>query len=126
MSNDSGARIAARPPFPVALPGVRDISIKRVPFQAPRLEHFKSRLAQYKQAIEFIVETDGDVPTRDYGPALFIGDVEIRESERIGKTTWRFLAFEPDQLQPGAPISWGWMKDPKDARLPTNFRYDLT
>lgn len=126
MSNDTGARIAARPPFPIALPGVRDIRIKRVPFQAPELTHFKSRLAQYTEAIEFIVETDGDVPTRDYGPALFIGDEEIRESERIGKTTWRFLAFEPERLQAGAPICWGWMKDPKEARLPTNFRYDLS
>ena len=124
MSNDTGARIAARPPFSVALPHVLGISIKRVPFQAPELAHFKSRLAQYTEAIEFIVETDGDVPTRDYGPALFIGDEEVHDSERIDKTTWRFLAFETDRLRHGAPISWGWMKDPQQARLPTNFRYD--
>lgn len=125
MSFDSGSRIPRRPPFSIALPGVLSISIRRVPFQAPQLAHFKSRLARYTEAIEFIVETDGEVPTRNYGPALFVGDVEVHESERLGKTTWRFLAFEPDRLQPGAPISWGWMKDPKDARVPTNYRYDV-
>lgn len=125
MSFDSDARIPPRPPFSVALPKVCGIAMRRVPFQAPRLDHFKSRLARYTEAIEFIVETDGEVPIRNYGPALFIGDEELHESERIGKTTWRFLAFEPDRLKAGAPISWGWMKDPRAARLPTDYHYDV-
>lgn len=124
MSIDAGSPIAPQPSFPVDLPGVVNITMRRVPFQAPRLEHFESQLARYKEAIEFIVETDGEVPTRNYGPALFIGEEEVNNSERIGKTTWRFLAFEPDRLKRGEPISWGWMKDPKQLRLPTKFRYD--
>lgn len=124
MSIDSSARIPPRPPFSVVLPRVLGIVSRRVPFQAPELAHFKSRLARYHEAIEFIVETDGEVPTRNYGPALFIGEAEVHDSERLGKTTWRFLAFEPDRLQAGAPIDWGWMKDPREARVPTGFRYD--
>jgi hypothetical protein len=124
MSFDSSAPIPPRPPFTVALPRVLNIVMRRVPFQPPELVHFKSRLAHYQEAIEFIVETDGDVPTRNFGPALFIGDEEVHDSERLGKTTWRFLAFELDRLQTGAPIDWGWMKDRREARLPTGFRYD--
>jgi hypothetical protein len=99
--------------------------IQRIPFQAPRLENFTSRLAQYAEAIEFIVELDGPIPTRALGPALYIGDIEVHESERLNDTTWRFLAFDSDRLQIGAPISWGWMADPPQLRIPTQFRYEV-
>jgi hypothetical protein len=99
--------------------------MRRIEFQAPRLQHFESKLARYKEAIEFIVQTDAPLPIRAYGPALFIGNIEINNSEVTGETTLRFLHFEPEGLKSGARISWGWMKDrPKD-RLRTGFRYEL-
>jgi hypothetical protein len=125
MSTDAGSPIAPRPPFLIDLPRILSIRIHRVKFEAPKLEHFESSLSRYKQAIEFIIETDGVVPTRAYGPALFVGNVEISNSELIGKTTWRFLHFEPEELKPGAPISWGWMKDPKKNRMRTEFLYEV-
>lgn len=125
MSTDSGSPIAPRQPFLLDLPKILSLRIHRVRFEAPKLEHFKSSLSQYSQAIEFIVETDGVVPTRAYGPALFIGNVEVNNSELMGTTTWRFLHFEPERLKPGAPISWGWMKDPEEKRLQTDFRYEI-
>jgi hypothetical protein len=125
MSTDAGSPIAPRPPFLFVLPQILSLVIHRVEFEAPKLEHFESSLSRHRQAIEFIVETDGEVPTRAYGPALFVGDIEISNSERTGKTTWRFLEFEPERLKPGAPISWGWMKDPEKNRLRTQFHYEV-
>ena len=125
MSTDSGSPIAPRPAFPLDLPRIVSLKIGRVRFESPQLEHFKSSLSGHKQAIEFIVETDGVVPIRAYGPALFVGNVEVSNSELIGKNTWRFLHFEPESLKPGSPISWGWMKDPEQQRLRTEFRYEV-
>jgi hypothetical protein len=120
MPTDAGSPIP-----PHDLPHIRKLWIRRIPFEPPKLEHFTSSLSRYKEAIEFIVETDGAVPVRAYGPALFVGDVEVNQSERVDKTTWRLLAFEPERLKSGAPISWGWMKDPETARQRTEFRYEV-
>lgn len=109
-----------------ALPRIRMLRIRRIPFEPPKLEHFNSSLSRFKEAIEFIVETEGPIPARAYGPALFVGDVEVSQSERIDETTWRLLALEPERLRPGAPICWGWMKDPEAARQCTQFRYDVS
>jgi hypothetical protein len=125
MSTDAGSPIARREPFSLELPRIRELRIRHIPFEPPKLEHFGSSLSRFKEAIEFIVETDGAVPARAYGPALFVGDVEVDQSERVDETTWRLLAFEPERLKRGAPISWGWMKDPEAARQPTKFRYEL-
>lgn len=125
MTTDAGSPIAPRPPFVLNLPRITSIRIRRVKFEAPKLEHFKSSLSRHKQATEFVIQTDGVVPTRAYGPALFVGDVEVSNSEFMGDTTWRFLHFEPDKLTPGAAISWGWMKDPREKRQRTEFRYEV-
>lgn len=125
MSTDAGSPIRGRKPFVIELPRILSLMIRRVEFTAPRFEHVDSSLSLHKQAAEFIVETDGLIPARAYGPALFVGDVEVSQSERIGDTTWRFLEFEPERLEPGAPISWGWMKDSKRARRRTEFRYEV-
>ena len=125
MSTDAGSPIAPRPPSRLDLAGILSLRIRRVEFEAPKLEHFESSLSRHKEAIEFVVETDGSVPTRAFGPALFVGNVAVNNSELIGETTWRFLHFGPEKLRPGASISWGWMKDPKHKRLRTKFRYEL-
>jgi hypothetical protein len=124
MSTDSGSPIAPREPVSPDLPRLRALRIRRVSFEAPHLEHFRSSLSRYQQAIEFIAETDGPVPVRAYGPALYVGDVEVNQSERLDDTTWRLLSFESERLRPGSPISWGWMKDPPPVRQPTEFRYE--
>lgn len=125
MSTDAGSPIAPRSPFKLRLPTILKLTIRRIRYQAPELRYFKSSLSRYDEAIEFIVETDQAVPTRAYGPALFIGNVEVNNSELIAENTWRFLHFEPKTLKPGAPISWGWMKDPKKRRIRTDFRYEV-
>jgi hypothetical protein len=125
MSSDAGSPIAPRKPFAVDLPPIRELRIRRVRFEPPQRAHFQSSLARHKEVVEFMVETDGEVPVRAYGPALFVGDVEVNQSEPVGKTTWRLLAFEPQRLKPGARISWGWMKDPKPNRQRTKYTYQV-
>jgi hypothetical protein len=125
MSTDSGSPIQPRKPFRVDLPHIRTLRIRRVRVEPPKLAHFDSSLSDRPEAIEFLAEVDGDVPIRAYGPALFVGDVEVNQSERVDRTTWRFLALEPERLKPDAPISWGWMKDPESARQRTQYRFVL-
>jgi hypothetical protein len=120
---DAGSPIESPPPSRTELPRIIGISMQRIRYEPPKLEHFESALARYPDAVEFIVRTDGPVPARGYGPALFVGDAEVHNSERIDEETWRFLEFEPERLKAGAPISWGWMKDPPELRQRTEFRF---
>ena len=124
MSTDAGSPISLHPRVRIDLPKILNLTIRRISYEAPKLRHFQSSLSRFDQAIEFTVEVDGDIPARSYGPALFVGDVEINHSERLDEKTWRFLEFEPERLRRGAAISWGWMKDPKKKRIKTKFRYE--
>ena len=125
MTTDGGSPIQPRKPFALTLPQIRSLRIRSIRFEPPELTHFTSSQSERQDVVEFMVETDGEVPVRAYGPALFVGDVEINQSERIGRTTWRFLAFAPEKLKIGEPISWGWMKDPESARRRTAYRFEI-
>lgn len=120
---DEGFRLDSHRQPALDLPKLRNLRIKRVPYRPRKLEHFVSRQAPEGEAIEFIVEVDGPVPVRAFGPALFVGDVEVHDSERLDDSTWRLVALEPSRLKRDAPITWGWMKDPPQARQRTEFRY---
>jgi hypothetical protein len=109
----------------VELPSLLALQIRRVRFEPPKWKHFESRLARHREAIEFLAETSAPIPDRAYGPALFVGELEIHEAQQMDATTLRFLAFEPDKLEQGAPITWGWMKDPADQRQVTRFRFTV-
>jgi hypothetical protein len=107
------------------LPRLIGLRICRVTVERPRSERRVRSQPATVAAIEFIVRTDGDVPARAYGPALFVGAIEVNQSERIGATTWRLLTFEPERLAAGAPIAWGWMKARPSDRASTPFRYQI-
>lgn len=107
------------------LPAILDIRIARVPFKAREYRHFKSVYAEYDEAVEFLVRTDGPFPIRALSPVLYVGDEAIVEGEPVEKGTYRFLAFELDRLEPGAPITLGWPGQPPEVRKETDFRYEL-
>lgn len=107
------------------LPEIQDMQIRRVPFRPPEHKNFESSLAKYKEAVEFLVRTDGPIPARALGPALFIGDIMVIENKKVDYNLYRFLFFDFDRLKSGAPISWGWINDPKENRQVTRFRYEL-
>jgi hypothetical protein len=123
MSTDKSIKEPAAPRPDWRLPEVIDIKIRLIPYQAPRLRHFKSGFEKYNEAIEFLVKTDGSIPPRALSPALIVDDVKIVEGEAVDRTTTRFLSFEFDQLQEGAPISLGWEDDPKELRKRTKFLF---
>ncbi len=122
MSTDSGSKIVATAAAP-ELPALVGLRIRKIVYEAPQPEHFRSLLAEPREAVEFLVETDGEVPPRALGPALFVGEVEIDQSEKLGERSWRLLAFDLQALEPGAPIAWGWMRDPPEMRRTTQYRY---
>jgi hypothetical protein len=108
MTDDPGARQpnAPRPDF--ELPEVRDIRIRRVPFEPPRRRNFDSSLSDSDEVVEFVVTTEAPIPTRDLGPALYIGSTPVIECEPIDDNVYRFLALQPKLLERGAPIRLGW------------------
>jgi len=124
MSVDRAQPIPSGPRPEWDLPEVLDIRIKRVPYTPHKLRNFESALAGFEEAVEFMVRTSGPIPARALGPALFVGEVEVIESEQVEPGLVRFLAFDIERLKYGEPISWGWMSDPEEKRQKTSFTYE--
>ncbi len=124
MSIDSSQPMAEGPRPEWDLPEIRKIEIRRIPFEPLRLRNFDSSLANYKEVVEFLVRTSGPIPARALGPALFVGNVPVIESAQVEDDQYRFLAFDLDRLEPGAPIRWGWINAPEEERRETEFRYE--
>ena len=123
MSIDASQKLSGPRVPHLDLPEIVRLQIRRISFKPPKLRNFKSRLSKYTEAIEFMVHLKGSVPVRAFGPALYVGDVPVIESTKVDEKTYRFLAFNIDALEPGAPIYWGWMKDPRELRKPTKYQY---
>jgi hypothetical protein len=125
MSSDSGSRQpdAAKPDFD--LPVVRSIEIRRVDYQPPRRRNFESAFAEVREAIELLVTTAGPIPMRALGAALYVGGTAVVEMQRVDETHYRFLAFDLDGLEDGAPIALGWTGDRREERRPTKFRFNV-
>ena len=123
MSSDSGSRQpdAGKPSFD--LPLVRSIEVRRIDYEAPRRRNFESAFAGVREAMEFLVTTSGPIPTRALGAALYVGEAAVVEMQRIDDTHYRFLAFDLDRLEDGAPIAFGWTGDRPEERRPTEFRF---
>ena len=86
MGSDPGVRLPNAPKANFTLPKVRDIKIRRTKFEAPRHRNFISALPS-GDAVEFIVTTDGPIPGRALGPALYIGDTVVTEVTTIRPNT---------------------------------------
>jgi hypothetical protein len=56
---------------------------------------------------EFTSSKDIDFLGLDVTPALFVGDVAIRDFEAIGGATVRWIVWEPDALRTGHAIRYG-------------------
>jgi hypothetical protein len=106
------------------LPEIVDIKVRVVPFRPREYKYFRSALADYKEAVEFLVRLNGPIPMRALGPALFVGDVQVSEAEAVDEYLYRFLAFDSKRFKRGAAIAWGWNNATKPERQPTNFRFE--
>jgi len=124
MAIDTSRPIAGAPAPNWELPDIVDIKIRHVQFKPHEHKYFRSVLADRKEATEFLVRLSGPVPARALGPALFIGDTQVAESEAVEDNVYRFLAFEHQRLEPGAPIAWGWLDAPPEERKRTKSRFE--
>ncbi|RKH64487.1 hypothetical protein [Corallococcus llansteffanensis] len=57
--------------------------------------------------LEVDVETDADFPIAGTGPALFVGDVVLVDSERLGERRYRFFAPASTPLAKDASVALG-------------------
>lgn len=107
------------------LPKITDIQIRRTDYQPPERRFIVSAFAQYREAIEFLVQFEGEYPlNRALSPILYVGNTPVGESEIVEDDRIRFLAFEPQRLEEGAPISIGWSGSSQEA-VKTEFTYSL-
>ena len=125
MTSDPGGRQADAPKPDFRLPEVLDLRVQRVPFEPPRHRNFESALARFggQEVVEFLVQTATPIPIRALGPALYVGDVAVTEVTQLEPTTYRFVAFSPEALRAGAPITLGWSGQAEDQPPPTRFSY---
>ena len=126
MATDASRPIAGAPRPNWELPDIVDIKMSRVPFRPRQHKYFRSALAEHTEATEFLVRLTGPVPNRALGPALFVGETQVAECEAVGDNTYRFLAFDHQRLEPGAPIAWGWLDAPPEERKRTSYRFEAT
>jgi hypothetical protein len=105
------------------LPQIENIEIKLIPYEAPKLRYFKSSFSKYSQAIEFLITTDAPIPVRALSPVLYIGEIPLAEGETIKENSYRFLAFEINELKDNTPIYFGWQGDRKEQLRKTKFVY---
>lgn len=107
IGNDGSARERPGAPAPPLLPALKAVLGRRVRYRAPRRFVTAGREYTAAEVIEIDVETDAEFATAGTGPALFIGDVVIADSERVGERKYRFFAPGTTKLKEGAPIALG-------------------
>lgn len=127
MAADASTREKDAPKPDFSLPEVIELRTRKIRYEPPQHRNFESVLAQHEEAIEFVITTDRPIPIRALGPVLYVGDAPVGESAPLQrrKNAYRFLAFDAEALQPGAPISLGWSGRPQERR-PTKFTYERT
>jgi hypothetical protein len=107
QQDDGTGREEAREDEPLTLPAVKSVVARSVRHEKPR--RFFTHGDEHSEAdvIEIDVETDAEFYIAGTGPALFVGDVPIVDSERIGDRRYRFFAPASTDLEEGAPIALG-------------------
>jgi hypothetical protein len=105
------------------LPEVVDLAIRRRTFDRPRRVTTRGTDHYFTDAIEFEVQVSEPFPVRALWPVLWVGE-EPLASVDVDGLTYRFYAFDPGRLEPGAPIALGW-SSLNERRAPTRYRFAL-
>lgn len=124
MQSDSGSPRFGPPIADIwTPPRLEAVDIMRVRYMPPRVDVRLGKLTETEEGVEIQVRTSGPVPARALAAALYVGSVEIIESERFGPADYRFFPLDEDVLVPGAPIALGWsgMGPPREEAV--GFRY---
>jgi hypothetical protein len=104
------------------LPNIVRVSVEERTFDPPRLHVRRGKESRVHHAWSVTIQTDGEFPVRSATPVLFVGDVQLTETERVRKNRYRFLALDGERLRNGDPIGLGWSGIDKPL-LPTEFVY---
>jgi len=123
MQGDAEARVPAPPPHDLwQLPKIAKLKIERVRYAKPRRHAIGGRVVEFREGVEILVDTAGEIPIRALSPALYIGTAEVAENERIAESRYRFFVLDEERLRDGSPISLGWAGI-AGRRTRTKFRY---
>lgn len=99
------------------LPEIREVEAVRVRYEEPRQRYVgPNQVREFPEAVEIRIRTSEEFIPRALSPVLYVGDVPIPDFEPAGENLYRFLAFEPEKLREGAPISLGWPDLPATRR----------
>jgi hypothetical protein len=105
------------------LPRLVSIAARRVEYPQPKVYFVGAQRRETRRAVEFRVVTDAPLPVRAVTPVLGIGNMAAADYTTEGPTSYKFVAYEPEGLEPGAPIRWGWPGAGELAATP--FRFTL-
>jgi hypothetical protein len=109
MATDAGQPVASGDRHDIwRLPEILEVRTAFRRFDPPRRVTRLGVDLFVEEAVEVGVELSEPFEIRALGPALWIGDEPLTIAEGDGPTSYRFLAFEPDALKPGAPIALSW------------------
>jgi hypothetical protein len=124
MQGDSETELDQRPSRDIwSLPRITSMQVARVRYRRPRRHAVDGRIVEQDTGVEIVVETDGEIPIRALAPALHVGSAEVAENEQRGTTTYRFFVLDEQALQPGDPITLGWVGHPPPDTT-SRFRYE--
>ena len=125
MSGDAGERLPDAPRVELSMPRVLNVRLRETTFERRPTRNFASSLPSGGDAVEFVVETDGPIPIRALGPALYVGETPVTEVTEIGPNTYRFVAPTRKGLERDAAIRLSWTGEPPGEREGAAFRYRL-
>ena len=106
------------------LPRLVSIAVRHVTYPQPKVYYVGTERKETRQAVELRVQTDAPLPIRAVTPILKIGNTVIADYNTEGATRYRFVAYEPERLEPGAVIRWGWPNS-AEGLIATPFRLSL-
>jgi len=107
QQDDGTGREEHRVGEPLTVPGLTSVIARSVRYESPRRFFTNGEEHAESEVIEIDVETDAEFYIGGTGPALFVGDVPIVDSERIGDRRYRFFAPASVALKAGAPVTLG-------------------
>jgi hypothetical protein len=115
-----------KPDHKWSLPEILKLTIERTPYEPKRYRFAKSAYAEFTEAVAFILELSDDLPVdRATSAALYVGDQQITDLEKLGKRSYRFLVFGKRErlLEKGAPIRLDWPDAPEERREKRETKY---
>lgn len=108
MNSDSGDRVSRSSRDLWRLPEIRGLEVRWRRFDKPRRVTVRGKDHEVDEGLEVVVQLSEPFEVRALGPVLWIGEVPLTIVDGDGETEYRFLATDPDSLQPGDEIALSW------------------